>query len=45
MFGVSVGAALREPGSKVELDELIQRGDAAMYVDKQHKQGRLLAQR
>ncbi|MGN6300900.1 MAG: GGDEF domain-containing protein [Angustibacter sp.] len=44
MFGVSVGAARRDPGSGVSLEELIERADAAMYVDKQDKDARLLAQ-
>ncbi len=45
MFGVSVGAAQRDPGSGVSLEELIERADAAMYVDKQGKAQRQLAQR
>lgn len=45
MFGVSVGAARRDPGSGVSLEELIERADAAMYVDKQGKAQRQPAQR
>ena len=44
MLGVSVGAARREPRSSVSLEELIEAADAAMYVDKQGKEQRLLAQ-
>ena len=43
-FGVSVGATTCPPRSACSVEELIERADAAMYVDKQAKHERMAAQ-